>query len=188
MIDFIISHWEALSSLLLSFVAIAIAIISSRQTSKQAERQIASIQVMTDTSTKNADKQIEEIKKMTNQVVIDTKKHLISMKSTAVALLENYLLSLEANIWSSKDEEKRIKELLKDMSSQINQAEEDAEMESRPKINYLISKEEKDRFDERLEYLNHLNHNLILLREKTIRFIEDIKKYRHEEICDIERN
>ncbi len=42
-LDFLINHWEAISSLLLSLVAIGIAIYSSYKTSKDATRQIESI-------------------------------------------------------------------------------------------------------------------------------------------------
>ena len=128
--DFIINHWEALSSLLLSCVAISIAIISSYQTSKQAKEQIAGIKEMTETSTKNADKQIEEIKRMTNQMVIDTKKHLISMKSTAVALVEYYLLNLESSISISKKEVEKINDILKNMTQDIQDADKKAERDT----------------------------------------------------------
>lgn len=178
--DFIVSHWEAVSSLLLSCVAIAIATISSYQTSKQAKEQIAGIKEMTETSTRNTDKQIEEIKKMTNQMVCDTKKHLIAMKSSAIALIENYLLNLESGIWSSKDEQERIHEILKDLEQEIHDADEDAEKNT-GRIYYYKKEKPKDQLDLRLEYLERRIHNLKMLRDKTEDLLREIKKHESED-------
>ena len=180
--DFLLNHWEAVSSLLLSCVAITIAIISSHQTSKQAKEQIAGIKEMTETSTKNADKQIEEIKKMTNQMVIDTKKHLITMKSSAIALIENYLLSLDSNIWSTKDEAERIKEILKNMEQKIRDADEDAKKDS-DGIKYLLgTNKSKDELDLRLKYLDIRINNLLILKNETEKLLKEIKSYQSDDL------
>ena len=180
--DFLLNHWEAVSSLLLSCVAITIAIISSHQTSKQAKEQIAGIKEMTETSTKNADKQIEEIKKMTNQMVIDTKKHLITMKSSAIALIENYLLSLDSNIWSTKDEAERIKEILKNMEQKIRDADEDAKKDS-DGIKYLLgTNKSKDELDLRLKYLDIRINNLLILKNETDKLLKEIKSYQSDDL------
>ena len=60
--SFICEHWEALSSLFLSVVAISIAIWSSRQTSKEATRQIESIKELTRQSIENTNEEVEHIK------------------------------------------------------------------------------------------------------------------------------
>ena len=61
--SFFVEHWESLSSLLLSVVAIGIAIWSSRQTSKEATRQIESIKelarIQIDASIKQVELEIE---------------------------------------------------------------------------------------------------------------------------------
>lgn len=61
--EFLISNWNALSSLLLSVVTIVIAIWSARQTSKDATRQIASIKelsrVQIDASIRQVEMEIE---------------------------------------------------------------------------------------------------------------------------------
>lgn len=57
--NFICEHWEALSSLLLSVVAIGIAIYSSRQTSKDATRQIAAIKDLCRLQIETSLKQLE---------------------------------------------------------------------------------------------------------------------------------
>lgn len=180
--EFIISHWEAVSSLLLSCVAITIAIISSHQTSKYAKEQIAGIKEMTEISTQNTDKQIEEIKKMTNQMVIDTKKHLITMKSSAIALIENYLLNIESSIWSSNDEAKRIKEILKNMEQDIRDADEDAKKKPDDIKYFLGTKMPKDELDLRLEYLDRRINNLYILKSKTEYLLSEINSYQSDDL------
>ena len=64
MITFLTEHWEPLASLSLSIVAIIIAIWSSRQTSKEAARQIASIKELSKIQIETTVKQIDlEIQK-----------------------------------------------------------------------------------------------------------------------------
>ena len=64
MITFLTEHWEPLASLSLSIVAIIIAIWSSRQTSKDAARQIASIKelsrIQIDSTVKQIDLEIQK--------------------------------------------------------------------------------------------------------------------------------
>ena len=126
MIDFISIHWEALFSLLLSVIAIAIAIFSSYQTSKSAKKQIESMQLLIDTSIKNADNQIEQIKLMTTNLANDWMRHLVSMKSLACALIENYLLNIEADIQMSEKEKEIVKIKLSGVLDDIREAEKNA--------------------------------------------------------------
>lgn len=62
--NFVCEHWEALASLLLSSVAIVIAICSSRQTSKDATRQIKAIKdlcrLQIDTSLKQLEIELDK--------------------------------------------------------------------------------------------------------------------------------
>ena len=68
--SFVAEHWYALASLLLSVVAIGIAIYSSRRTSKDATRQIESIKKLAQLQIESSIKQVEmEIEK--NQMQID---------------------------------------------------------------------------------------------------------------------
>lgn len=68
--SFIAAHWEALLSLLLSVVAIVIAIYSARKTSKDATRQIESIKKLAKIQIEASIKQMEvEIER--NQIQID---------------------------------------------------------------------------------------------------------------------
>ena len=62
--NFVCEHWEALASLLLSAVAIGIAIYSSRQTSKDATRQIESIKELNRQTIENTTKEVESIKEL----------------------------------------------------------------------------------------------------------------------------
>lgn len=62
--SFLAEHWEALSSVLLSIVAIGIAIYSARKTSKDATRQIESIKDLTKQTIDNTTKQVESIKEL----------------------------------------------------------------------------------------------------------------------------
>lgn len=62
--SFFAEHWEALSSVLLSVVAICIAIYSARKTSKDATRQIESIKDLTKQTIDNTTKQVESIKEL----------------------------------------------------------------------------------------------------------------------------
>lgn len=61
---FICEHWEALSSLFLSVVAISIAIWSSRNTSREATRQIESIKELSRQTIENTTKEIESVKEL----------------------------------------------------------------------------------------------------------------------------
>ncbi len=68
--SFIAEHWEALASLLLSVVAIGIAIYSSRKTSIEATRQIKSLKQLAKLQIETTIKQVEiEVKK--NQVMLE---------------------------------------------------------------------------------------------------------------------
>lgn len=57
-------HWEAIASSLLSAVAIAIAIYSSRRTAKDATRQIESIKNLSKQTIENTTKEIESVKEL----------------------------------------------------------------------------------------------------------------------------
>lgn len=68
--NFVVGHWEALCSLLLSVVAIGIAIYTSWKTSKDATRQIESIKGLAKLQIETSIKQVEmEIER--NQMQID---------------------------------------------------------------------------------------------------------------------
>lgn len=68
--NFVVEHWEALCSLLLSVVAIGIAIYTSWKTSKDATRQIESIKGLAKLQIETSIKQVEmEIER--NQMQID---------------------------------------------------------------------------------------------------------------------
>ena len=62
--SFFAEHWEALASLLLAVVAIAIAIYSSRRTAKDATRQIESIKNLSQQTIENTTKEIESVKEL----------------------------------------------------------------------------------------------------------------------------
>ena len=62
--SFFAEHWEALASLLLSVVAIAIAIYSSRRTAKDATRQIESIKNLSQQTIENTTNEIESVKEL----------------------------------------------------------------------------------------------------------------------------
>ena len=62
--SFFAEHWEAFASLLLSVVAIAIAIYSSRRTAKDATEQIEKIKDLTQQTIENTTKQVESIKEL----------------------------------------------------------------------------------------------------------------------------
>lgn len=68
--SFVAEHWETLASLMLSVVAIGIAIYTSRRTSKDVTRQIESIKKLAQLQIASSIKQVEmEIEK--NQIQID---------------------------------------------------------------------------------------------------------------------
>ena len=67
--SFFAEHWEALASLLLSVVAIAIAIYSSRRTAKDATRQIDSIKNLSQQTIENTTKEIESVKELAKMQV-----------------------------------------------------------------------------------------------------------------------
>lgn len=62
--SFIAEHWESLCSLLLSVVAIGIAIYSSRKTSREATKQIESIKELNQQTIENTLKEVESIKQL----------------------------------------------------------------------------------------------------------------------------
>lgn len=67
--SFIAEHWEALASLLLSVVAIGIAIISSRRTAKDATEQIESIKNLSKQTIENTTKEIESVKELAKMLI-----------------------------------------------------------------------------------------------------------------------
>ena len=71
--NFIIEHWEALSSLLLSIVAVGIAIYSSHKTSKDATRQIESIKQLAKLQIETTKRQVE-VEIVKNQMLIKQAK------------------------------------------------------------------------------------------------------------------
>ena len=67
--SFFAEHWEALASLLLSVVAIAIAIYSSRRTAKDATRQIDSIKNLSQQTIENTTNEIESVKELAKMLI-----------------------------------------------------------------------------------------------------------------------
>ena len=73
--SFILSNWEILSSLLLSVVAIGIAIYSAKSTSKDATRQIESIKNLSRLQIEVAIKQLEiEIENAHTQILLSNQE------------------------------------------------------------------------------------------------------------------
>ena len=84
--SFFAEHWEALASLLLSVVAIAIAIYSSRRTAKDATRQIDSIKNLSQQTIENTTKEIESVKELA-QMLIETLSIELDMEMTKYKVL-----------------------------------------------------------------------------------------------------
>ena len=84
--SFIAEHWEALASLLLSVVAIAIAIYSSRRTAKDATRQIESIKNLSQQTIENTTKEIESVKELA-KMLIETLSIELDMEMTKYQVL-----------------------------------------------------------------------------------------------------
>lgn len=98
MLQSIIDNWDKLTSLLLSLVAICIALISSWQTSKQANLQIMELQKLAKSNAEDADRQIESIKKMTKEASDGVKKQMIGIRELCIRLLEYGIMNLEDSI------------------------------------------------------------------------------------------
>lgn len=84
--SFFAEHWEALASLLLSVVAIAIAIISTRRTAKDATRQIESIKNLSQQTIENTTKEIESVKELA-KMLIETLSIELDMEMTKYQVL-----------------------------------------------------------------------------------------------------
>lgn len=93
--EFLINHWEALSSLLLSVVAITIAIISARSTARQSE--------------KNVEKNVQGINKVLDEYIKQSINHLNTMKYLACAAIDNAIINIELNINKLEFEKQQIK-------------------------------------------------------------------------------
>lgn len=97
-----LNQWEALFSLLLSVVAIAIAIISARSTARQSIKMIQS-------SENNVDRNVQGIKQMVEDYIKQSKSSLNSMKILACAAIDNAIISIEFNINKLEFEKQQIK-------------------------------------------------------------------------------
>ena len=91
--------WDKILSLTFSVVAIAIAIISSRQTSRDARKQLEGLEKLTVSNVENADRQIESIKNMTVEATDGVKKQMIGVRHLCITILELYIVSLEDEIY-----------------------------------------------------------------------------------------
>ena len=145
-VTFFAEHWEALFSLLLSVVAIGIAIYSSRKTSKEATRQIESIKELSRQTIENTTKEIESVKELA-KLQIEAQSIELDME------MKRYqVLGQKAN------EEREIMADIKQNSYSTQRMElmmQDFEME-RPKreLQYLSSYiQELERISKRLEQL-----------------------------------
>lgn len=145
--SFICEHWEALSSLLLSAVAIGIAIYSSRKTSKEATRQI------------------ESIKELSRQTIENTTKEVESIKDLAKLQIEAQSIELDMEMKRYQIQGQKAAEESQQMSNvqhsyQMQQRElmmQDFEI-GRPKreLQYLISYiEQLEKLSKRLEQLKN---------------------------------
>ena len=97
--SFFAEHWEALSSVLLSVVAIGIAIYSARKTSKDATRQI------------------ESIKDLTKQTIDNTTKEVDSIKELAKLQIEALTIQLDVDMTKYSVQAERANEERKEMDS-----------------------------------------------------------------------
>ena len=120
--SFICGHWEALSSLLLSAVAIGIAICSSRKTSKEATRQIESIKELTRQSIENTTKEVESIKELSRQTIENTTKEVESIKELARLQIKSALKNVEVEVEKAHILIKKAEDEMKEMDDINNSA------------------------------------------------------------------
>lgn len=139
--SFFAEHWEALSSVLLSVVAIIIAIYSARKTSKDATRQI------------------ESIKNLTTQTIDNTTKQVDSIKELAKLQIEALTIQLDVEMTKYSVQAERAKEEKEAMSSiQNNPYMDFREMEMQK---YQAQQPQRD-----LHYLNMLMKELLEVNKR----------------------
>lgn len=174
MIQAIIENWDKIASLLLSIVAICIALISSRQTSKQASQQIEELRKLAESNAADADRQVESIKKMSLEAMDSVKKQMIDMRELAIKVLEYSVFNLEDTIRTTGFEKQELtqkqEELLKKIQEEQEKmriADEEAKKGHFPDSNILYFYEkESSVLDKKLEYLDKKYRTLVEIKKQ----------------------
>ena len=180
MIQTIAENWDKVSSILLSIIAICIALISSRQTSKQASKQIEEIQKLAKSNADNADRQVESIKRMSLEAMDSVKKQMISMRELAIKILEYSIFNLEDTIRNTEFEKgmlsKEIQEELEKINIQKKVIEEADKVSSFQDSGLIVNLnlDRKSILDKRLRYLEEKHGRLITIQEDLQNIRRDI--------------
>lgn len=188
MIQTIADNWDKVSSILLSIIAICIALISSRQTSKQASKQIEEIQKLAKSNAENADRQVESIKRMSIEAMDSMKKQMISMRELAIKVLEYSIFNLEDTIRNTEFEKgvlsKEIQEELEKIKKEQKAIEEADEESIFPDsgiiVNLKMNRESK--LDKRLRYLEEKHSRLIAIQSELEGIRNDLWKDRQNAV------
>ncbi len=182
MIQIFIENWDKFAALLLSLVAIIIALVSSRQTSRQACQQIEEIRKLAESNAANADRQVENIKKMSIEAIDGIKKQMIDIRELSVKALEYTVFNLEDTISNTLFRKEELTKKQEELLEEINKEREKIMREDENAKNgiyeekgiYFFLSKELSALDKRLNYLEHKHHHLIEVQEQLERIKKDI--------------
>lgn len=178
--DFLITNWDKFLSLTLSVVAIAIAIVSSRQTSRDARKQLEGLEKLTMSNVENADRQIESIKRMTIEATDGVKQQMIGVRQLCITILESSIVSLDDEIYKLLHNLESPNEEYEKLLKKIDEIKESADEDK--KIHWFIpTQSEIDKltsFQKRkLEALTHVVEELKRIKS---RILDDAEKAKEE--------
>ncbi len=160
MIQLLIENWDKVISLSLSIVAIVIALVSSKQTSKLAREQIDEIKRLAQSNAADADRQIEGIKKMTIEATDGVKKQVIGLRELSVKALEYAILSIDDSIQNIYFEKNELKEKYQKELDKIREQLKEFEDKDSSMIKNFYGERVLE-LDNRIIYLN-LKHNRLV--------------------------
>ena len=175
----LIDNWDKLAALLLSLVAIIIALISSWQTSKQANRQIEELRKLAESNAANADRQVESIKRMSLEALDGIKKQMIDLRELSIKALEYTVFNLEDSIRTTQFEKQELTKKQEELLEEIKKEQEKMQVEDEKAkrgiyedngILFFYSKQQSA-LDKRINYLDRKYQILIGIQ----RHLEEIK-------------
>lgn len=182
MIQILTDNWDKLAALFLSFVAIIIALISSRQTSQQANRQIEELRKLAESNAANADRQVESIKRMSIEALDGIKKQMIDLRELSIKALEYTVFNLEDTISNTLFEKQELTKKQEKLLEEIRNEREKILMEDENAKKGIyeedgilcIYSKEQSVLDKRLNYLDRKYHNLIEIQHHLVNIKQDL--------------
>ena len=189
MLQTIIDNWDKIASLLLSLVAICIALTSSWQTSKQATQQINELRNLAKSNAEDADRQIESIKKMTQEATDGVKKQMIGVRELVINTIETSIGDLDESIhnicYEIEEAKKQYQEEVDKIMAEREHVDDDDELISH---SFVPMGEPKSALDIQIEKMNRKYQRLLRIRDELKRLKQSLWEDYKEAIDEAKRH